>query len=321
MQTEIKFNNSIVERFALLRKRGRLAHAYLFVGPPDIGKGETALAVAKFLHCEAGQAGQFCDACPACAKINSGNHPDVAMIDNDYGESIKIEQIRVYLERSKLRSFFGAKKIFIIRNIEHLTLEGANAFLKMLEEPAGDSLLLLTTAVLEKVLDTVKSRCHLMYFHPQAANDLIAQLRKNYTMNEQSYHFLAYFAQGSVGAAMGLSERQFVDKKNELIDRFILNRPGELQIKELLEDEERIRELLDILLSWIRDALIAKAGGEHQRFIHLDRVDDLKRFMQRYTFMELDELNKSIVRMRQLLADNLNIKLPLLIIGEQLWGK
>jgi len=321
MQTEIKLNNSIIKQFARLKKRGRLAHAYLFVGPSDIGKGETALAIAKLMNCEGGQEEQFCDSCPSCIKISSGNHPDVAIIDNDYGESIKIEQVREYLNRSKLRSFFGAKKIFIIENIEYLTLEGANAFLKMLEEPSGDSLLLLTTAVPEKVLDTVKSRCHVTHFYPMSRKDLLKGLRKDHTMDEGSSHFLAYFAQGCLGTAMKLKERQFVGKKNEFIDLFILNRPGDSQIKELLADKEQTREFLDILLSWIRDALMVKIDVENERLIHLDRVDDLNCFKHRYTFEELNELNKSIIKMKQLLADNLNIKLPLLIIGEQLWEK
>jgi len=321
MQTGIRLNKSILERFALLKKRDRLAHAYLFIGPSGVGKGETALAVAKLINCDLGNEGQYCDSCPSCLKINSGNHPDVALIDNDCGESIKIEQIREYLNRSRLRSFLGAKKIFIIRNIENLTTEGANAFLKMLEEPSGDSLLLLTTSVLEKVLDTVKSRCHSMHFQPVPRHDLMGKLKKDCPMDQGSSHFLAYFAQGCLGTAMELREGQFVDKKNDLIDLFILNRPEDSQIKELLEEKEETKKFLDILLSWIRDALIAKVRAEQERLIHLDRAEDLNRFQQKYTFTELNELNKSIVKMRQLLSDNLNVKLPLLIIGEQLWEK
>ena len=51
MQLEIQINNSIVERFSMLNKKERLAHAYLFIGTSNIGKGETALAIAKLINC------------------------------------------------------------------------------------------------------------------------------------------------------------------------------------------------------------------------------------------------------------------------------
>lgn len=321
MQQEIQINNSIIERMAALSKKGRLAHAYLFIGPSDIGKGETALAVAKLINCENEQEEIFCDSCPACVKINSGNHPDVVTIDNGYGEAIKIGQIRELLNQSKLRPYFSSKKVFIIRNIENMTAEAANAFLKTLEEPTAGSLLLLTTSVPEKNLDTVKSRCHAIHFQPTSSNDLIMQLRKNYHMKEQESHFIAYFSQGCPGTAKKLSMNGFVDKKNEFINTFILNRPEDLRIKKVLAEREVAKEFLDILFSWIRDCLLVKVGVEDARLINLDRVGDLKQFSARYTFEELKALHESIVKMYRLLADNLNIKLPLLIIGEQLWEK
>ncbi len=321
MQQEIQINNSIIERMTALSKKGRLAHAYLFIGPPNIGKGETALAVAKLNNCENEQEEVFCDVCPACIKINSSNHPDVTIIDNGYGEVIKIGQIRDLSNQNKLRPYFSSKKIFIIKNIENMTAEAANAFLKTLEEPTADSLLLLTTSVLEKNLDTVKSRCHAIYFQSVSSNDLVKQLRENYHMEEKESHFIAYFSQGCLGMAKKLSVNQFVNKKNELINMFILNRPEEETIKKITAEKGETKEFLDVLSSWMRDCLLAKVGVEDERLIHLDRISDLKQFVARHTFEELNALNQSIVKMHQLLADHLNIKLPLLIIGEQLWEK
>ena len=70
MQQEIQVNDSIVERFAILNKRDRLAHAYLFIGPSDSGKGETALAIAKLVNCEQSETETFCDACSACVSTS-----------------------------------------------------------------------------------------------------------------------------------------------------------------------------------------------------------------------------------------------------------
>lgn len=320
-QQEIQLNHSIFKRFATLEEKERLAHAYLFIGPSDIGKGQTALAIAKLVNCEADQRGTFCDVCSSCVKINSGNHPDVYTIDNGYGEAIKIEQVRDLLGRNKLRAFSARRKVFIIKNVENMTPEGANAFLKTLEEPAAGSLLLLTTSVEEKNLDTIKSRCHMIHFSPVSGNDLAGRLKEDCDVDGLGAHFLAYFAQGCLGTAKKLKKNQFIEKRNELVDGFILSRPGDSFIKEILSNKVQTKEFLDILLSWIRDALLVKVGVGDGRLIHLDRVDDLKRFGKSYTFEELKDLNKSVVKMCQLLADNLNIKLPLLIIGEQLWER
>jgi DNA polymerase-3 subunit delta' len=243
------------------------------------------------------------------------------VINNEIGEAIKIEQIRGLLDQNKLKPYFAVKRFFIIRNIENMTLEAANAFLKTLEEPSDNSVLILTTSAPEKNLDTVKSRCHMIHFPSSSRNDLVNQLRTKYQMKEQESHFVAYYSQGCLGTALKLSSNHFIDKKNEFIDTFILNRPQDSSIKEVLEDKEETKQFLDVLSSWIRDALLSKGGVENERLIHLDRIDDLNQFVKGATFEELTALNRSTVKMHQLLADNLNIKLPLLIIGEQLWEK
>jgi DNA polymerase-3 subunit delta' len=321
VQLAIQFNQAVLRRFAVLKEKGRLAHAYLFIGPPDIGKGETALAVAKLMNCEAPREEVFCDACPPCRKISSGNHPDVFVVDNGHGEPIKIEQVRELLGRDRLKPFMASRKVFVICNIENLTVEGANAFLKTLEEPSAGSLLLLTTSAPEKNLDTIRSRCQAVYIPAVLSHNLAGELRQEYDMDAESSHFLAYFAQGCPGTARRLKENRFLEQKDVFIDGFILNRPRETSVKEMLADKVRTKEFLNILLSWLRDAFLVKAGVGDGRLVHLDRLADLKRFQKRYVLKDLDKLNAAVVNMCQLLADNLNIKLPLLIIGEQLWEK
>lgn len=133
MKQELQFSQSVMDRFAKLRQKQKLAHAYLFIGPAFIGKKETALGVAKLLNCEQGdQINAFCDQCSSCLKINAGSHPDIHLIESDFGETIKIDQVRNLIAQAKLRPFEATKKIFIMQNIENLTVEGANALLKVL---------------------------------------------------------------------------------------------------------------------------------------------------------------------------------------------
>jgi DNA polymerase-3 subunit delta' len=320
MLSEIQIDQTVLKRFAALSGKNRLAHAYLLIGPADIGKGETALAIAQLLLCEAKKDDLPCGQCPSCAKVGAGTHPDVLIIANAPGESIKIEQMRELMDRMKLTPFLGTKKVVIIRNTEQFTPDSANAFLKTLEEPSASTLMLLTTSVPEQNPDTIRSRCHAVYFQPLTNGELERRLGE-YRLNPGDTHFLAHFAQGCPGTAKRLMDGGVVGYKDEVIEGFILRRPSEEYIKETIADKERTKVFLNILFSWVRDAILVKSGIEDGRLIHLDRFEALSLFAQEYSFEQLNDLSKSVVHMHKLLADNLNIKLPLLIIGEQLWEK
>ena len=322
---DLQIHRPTLKRFVSLDEKGHLAHAYLLAGPAQIGKSETALGLAKFFNCEKKEkAGQelFCNACPGCLKINSGSHPDLHVLENDSAQTMKIEQIRELLKEIGLRPFMAEKKIFILKNIENLTPEAGNAFLKTLEEPTPTSLLLLTTANLKKVMGTIRSRCQIIHFYPASKEKLVSQLVKNYTLEAAEANFLAYFACGSWGKAKQLYENRILDRKNEIIDRFIFSRTAdETYLKKVVAEKETAREFLDILLTWIHDALLIKTGVIEQSLCHTDRFHELKEFQQQFTFKELLGLNKEIVKTHQLLTENLNVKIPLLMIIELLSAK
>ena len=324
IESQTPLNESIIRRFAFLNQKGCLAHAYLFIGPEGIGKKETALAIAKSVNCENRKDKKesfFCDRCSACQRINLGSHPDVHCIEAQNEGVIKIEQIRELLDQVKLRPFEADKKIFIIQNVEFFTLEGANALLKTLEEPTQSSLLLLTTSVPERILDTVKSRCHTIYFVPFSQRSLMRRLSEFYKEDDLQSHFLAYFSEGCLGKAKKLKENKMFQWKNKIIDEFISSEVNEHFIKEILIDKDTTRKFLDILLSWVRDCLLIKAGVDDHHLVHRDRLHDLNRFHKRYFFNELLDLSDEIVRMFKFLSDNLNVKIPLLLISERLWAR
>ena len=97
LSTSSAVHPAILQRFQALLQKGRLGHAYLFLGPRYVGKTETAFAVAKLLNCDenlSGERKEPCDRCPSCRKIDSGNHPDVKVIDSGEEETIKILAVR-----------------------------------------------------------------------------------------------------------------------------------------------------------------------------------------------------------------------------------
>ena len=307
-------NEQVLKRFAVLQKNNRLAHAYLFIGLANIGKSETALGVAKFLNCENPSPEIFCDQCPSCLKINHGNHPDIHLIDSKDSETIKIEQIRDLMEQIHLRPFEAKFKVFIIKNVETLTLEAANAILKTLEEPSKNSLLILTTCLAEKNLDTIRSRCHTVRFSFKSNRRLADELRKDYAIDESASHFLSFFSEGCLGRARLLANGKFFERKNQTIDALIFSSNTDDYLKKILGDREKIKEALNILLTWFRDLLLVKAKSDESRLIHLDRLKDLKKYEAQYTFEQINEIIAQIVKATELLEENLNVKVALNLI-------
>lgn len=336
-------NETVMKRFATLHKNNRLAHAYLFVGPAQGGKTQTAFGAAKFLNCENNVSLRskkiassrlkdvgtrndtlgdfFCDVCPSCLKIDHGNHPDVHIICAEETDTIKIEQIRGLINQIQLKSFEARVKVFILKDAEKLTLEGANALLKTLEEPVKDSLLILTSSVPEEVPETIRSRCHVMNFFSGSYRRLAGELCRDYTVSEAVAYFLAYYSQGSLGGARHLAEDKFFERKNQALDALVCSFESEDYLKEILSDKEKTKEVLNILLMWLRDLFVLKAQGSETQLVHRDRFKDLKKYEARYSFDELVDLTRGIVKAAALLQENLNVKVALTLLQEKLWRK
>ncbi|HOY10875.1 MAG TPA: AAA family ATPase, partial [Candidatus Omnitrophota bacterium] len=241
-------NQDVLRRFVQLVGRDRLAHAYLFVGPQCSGKTQTALGVAKLLNCDQppreGDA-DFCGVCPSCRKIDSGNHPDVTLIQTENSRVISIDQIRGVITRCQLRPFEGRKKVYIIKEAERLSLEGSNAVLKTLEEPVKDSVFILTTAVPERVLSTIKSRCHSVCFFPLGQDALMRELKNSACEDEESAHFYSFYSEGCAGKAQSLHEAGFLARKNQVVDHVVFQRDNEPYLKTLLADADKTQEALN----------------------------------------------------------------------------
>jgi len=320
--TSEMINGEVVKRFIRLLSSGRMAHAYLFSGPPGIGKSQTALAVAKLLNCTerlAGNSETFCGQCGICAKIDSGNHPDILIVDKkEEEETIKIAQVRELISRLQMRAFEASQKICIIKNIECLSDDASNALLKTLEEPVKDTLLILTTAVPEENLKTVVSRCHQVKFYPLSSRAVKADLLAG-GVDAASAHCLGHFAEGCAGKARQLYEEGFMRRKNEVIDNIVFRENSEQYLKKILGDKLQTKEALGVLVAWFRDLIILKSGGDREHLVHLDRYDELSKLEKKYSIDKINGMiDEAVLAMKQL-GENLNIKIPFILLREKIW--
>jgi len=263
MFTEVLGHQQAKKLLTQAIKSSRIAHAYLFSGPDGIGKKKTAIAFAKAINCHSGQ-GE--DNCASCRKIEKDNHPDVNIIRAD-GQFIKIERIRELIDELTYKPYEGKKKVTIFDEAERLTLQAMNTLLKTLEEPPGETLLILISSHPQALLPTVRSRCQEVYFHPLSETDLEELITKKKETDPSRAKWISKFCGGSAQKAVEIDPEVYRKKqedlskeikqldKRDIVSLFALS-------ERLAKDKGELTDTLDILLNLYREKL---PGGEEKQ--------------------------------------------------------
>jgi DNA polymerase-3 subunit delta' len=305
----IKGQNKAIEKLIEDVRNKHIAGAYLFCGPEGTGKYLAAKTFAQLLNCLNTDL-DSCDNCLPCLKIKNNQHPDVHIIDNGYTTEIKIEEIRQLQQDINLKPYESRLKVFIINDAHNLNPISANAFLKTLEEPPKDSLIILVSDKPGLLLKTIISRCRIVKFYPLGRAAIAKVLKDDYSIDEDVLHYLAYFSEGRLGVALRLKNEDLISKKNRIIDSFSMGANSGLQ-NSIIQDKNDLHSSLQILAGWFRDIYLIKVGIPYTELINFDRRDTLVKLMNRYTFGELDEILNCICDSLFFLERNVNVKLLL----------
>ncbi|MNZ48705.1 DNA polymerase III subunit delta' [compost metagenome] len=143
-----------------LTGRQRHSHAYLLHGPAGIGKRVLADNLVAYLLCQRPQGASACGQCKACQLLAASTHPDYFLLEPEEPEKpIKIDQVRELVEFVVQTAQLGGRKVVLVEPAEAMNINAANALLKSLEEPSGDTVLLLISHQPSRLLPTIKSRC------------------------------------------------------------------------------------------------------------------------------------------------------------------
>ena len=329
---DIKGQDTAIRLLKEYINSSRLEGSYLFAGEEGIGKKLAAKTLAKALNCE-NQTLDSCDSCASCLKIEKGLHPDIHIIDSSTplnvnreqgqktsaqeSDSIKIEYIRQLQKDINLKPYEGKKKIFIIDNAHNLTPDAASALLKILEEPSAGSLIILITSKHALLFKTIISRCKMIKFWPLQRIRLEEILKKDFLLDNNLAHYLAYSCEGRIGRALKLKDADILNGKNAVIDAYALaGRPYSGRLS--LENRNTVREYLNILAAWFRDMYLIKIGAPYSELINLDRKQELLKLMHRYSFVGLYEIFNSISHSLLYLERNINVKLLLANLREDI---
>ncbi len=146
---------------------GRVTHAYLFTGPAGSNKTQAAYALAAALICDE----HGCATCPECQRVKRRKHPDVRYYAPEGANGYLVEQVRDIVADTALAPIRASRKIYVIDRVDLLGTAAANAFLKTLEEPPDDVVLILLGRTRESVLPTIVSRCSVVPFRHIPASE------------------------------------------------------------------------------------------------------------------------------------------------------
>jgi DNA polymerase-3 subunit delta' len=295
--------------------KNRVAHAYLFEGMRGTGKKEIALLLTKALFCKSLQDGyRPCETCNNCHRINSGNHPDVHMVEPD-GLSIKVDQIRGLQAEFAKKGVESLKKVYLITHADKMSVSASNSLLKFLEEPNPGTVAFLLTEQVQQILPTILSRCQILAFQPLAPQVMIKQLVENgvepvkapllaqLTNNLEEALTLnvdEWFAQAQK-IVVKLYE---VLKKNPLEAMVTLQEGWFLHFKE----KEQIQRGLDLLLLIFKDLLYIQLDKQEQ-IVFKGESERLRQYALQTSGRRLSDQMSAILDAKRKLQANMNPQL------------
>ena len=202
--------DAVVKTLTTALETGRLAHAYLFSGPRGSGKTSAAKILARCIECVNGPTATPDNTCANCVAILEGTALDVLEIDAASNRGI--DEIRALRDAVKFAPSVMRKKVYIIDEAHMLTKEGANAFLKTLEEPPEWAVFVLATTAPEALPPTILSRCQRYAFRRIAIPTMLARMREiaaaeGIVIDDAALGAIAYRADGGLRDALTMLEQ------------------------------------------------------------------------------------------------------------------
>lgn len=199
---ELVGNSHIVDYLLKSLRQGVKAGAYIFSGPDNLGKTTLAIRFAQALLCQKGESALACGACSSCQKfsvkiISVENEPRESELGEAHGDfhlikkekdkkNISIEQVREFIRKLNMSSFFNSYKLGVIKHAHALSEEAANALLKTLEEPKEKVIIILVTSQIDSLPATIVSRSQVLKFNQASADTIYDYLIKSYRASRSS---------------------------------------------------------------------------------------------------------------------------------------
>ncbi|MDA0991251.1 MAG: hypothetical protein O3A51_10935 [Verrucomicrobia bacterium] len=255
------------ERVAFAHDQDRMAQAYLICGNPREEGRQLAERIIQRLYCQAES--RPCGTCRTCRQARERTHPDLLWIEpQKKSRRISVDQVRGLLQRMQQTAYEGSWKVCVLSGADRLGPEGANAFLKTLEEPAGRALFLLLSDSPQSLLPTILSRCQSISLSgsDDAYTDwderllvILSEAPRPFTRDEPGPSTVAFAAADRVTQLMKAMKEEAEAEESERADEETLNDGSDVvSARGSALYRERRAGLLKTLLNWYRDVLMIR---------------------------------------------------------------
>ncbi len=203
----------------LAHDSNRLAHALLLVGQAGLGIEQFAYTFASKLLCRKPASNLACGQCKSCTLAKAGNHPDIMrIVPEGQGKQIRVDDIRELISSIQLCSASGLYKIAIVDPADAMNKSSANALLKILEEPPGNTIFFLISSRPAYIPITIRSRCNRVNFTKTFDEDAISWLMERTNLDHDKAEELLVIAQGQPILAEELSSSDIMTNWDSILE-------------------------------------------------------------------------------------------------------
>lgn len=255
----------------------KLPHGLLFCGPSKIGKKKVAIELAKLIFCEKNEKNS-CGTCRNCTDLEKNAHPDFMVIGENENKEIQMSEIRDVIWKLSLKPYSAMRKIAIIDNAELMNREAQNAFLKTLEEPSGDTLLIMITEHPEMLLKTIASRMQKVTFMPITRVGIQKYL-ESIGASKRDAEKVADLANGKIGKAIELlRNKEKIQEEERIIENLKKIKDSDFTYRfkyaknladEVTENDNfKLKDVFDSWLNYFRLALFDKIQNRDSENIY-----------------------------------------------------
>ena len=303
-------------------KTERISDSYLFSGPRGVGRILTAKAFIMNLICSKGSSGVACGVCSSCKRIDNLEHPDLLHIKPEKNKVIKIDQIRQAKDKLYLKPFEANISVCLIEDAHMMTVKASNALLKVLEEPPGESMIILVSDKKENLLPTVISRCTEVRFRSLSISKTQSIVERIAKVSSREALFLAYFSQGSPGVSLEMIEEEVLEKREIAIG--VLDEI--LSVKRLScaswtsEKKDDLIETADMLVMILRDIVMFREGSSDKMLDPDIRFSKIYSFFEKYSVNHIYNVVEKLISLKSGLMGSVNPKLVAQILPGCLEG-